>query len=235
MSSRPFSDEEYAAIISRLAAESRLRDRLLVTLGCATGFRITELLSLTVGQVRDGQDVAREVTVARRHLKGGRGAYCRAVRGRRVPLAEPARAAIRDFLTTLGLNPPPERHLFTTSAAETARSTARRRTASWSASRRPAASTRRGSPLTPSEKPSWRGSGAPPDATSSRRSVLSDTRARSPPPGTWRPTSMNSTTWSAASPRKQRLPPARRRDVAGISLHGPGLRASAGAAPYPPR
>ena len=115
MSSRPFSDEEYAASISRLAAESRLRDRLLVTLGCATGFRITELLSLTVGQVRDGQDVAREVTVARRHLKGGRGAYCRAVRGRRVPLAEPARAAIRDFLTTLGLNPPPERHLFTTS------------------------------------------------------------------------------------------------------------------------
>jgi integrase len=115
MSSRPLSEDEYAAIVSRLAADGRRRDRLLVVLGCATGFRITELLSLTVGQVWNGHDVAREVTVARRHLKGGRSAHCRAVHARRVPLAEPARAAIRDFLATLGPNPPPERHLFTTS------------------------------------------------------------------------------------------------------------------------
>jgi integrase/recombinase XerD len=59
--------------------------------------------------------VAREVTVARRNLKGGKGAHCRAVRGRRVPLSEPARAAIQEYLAAQGPNPPPERHLFTTS------------------------------------------------------------------------------------------------------------------------
>ena len=115
MSSRPFSEDEYAAIIARLAAEGRLRDKLMVTLGCATGFRITELLSLTIGQVWDKDGAAREVTVARRNLKGGKGAHCRAVRGRRVPLSEPARAAIQEYLGALGANPPLDRPLFATS------------------------------------------------------------------------------------------------------------------------
>jgi hypothetical protein len=70
---------------------------------------------LTIGQVWDGQDVACEVTVARRHLKDGRGAYCQMVQARRVPLAEPAYSVIRDFLPTLGSNPPHGCDLFTTS------------------------------------------------------------------------------------------------------------------------
>lgn len=100
MSARPLTDQEYATIVAHLAATGRTRDRLLLILGCATGFRIRELTSLTCGQVWDAAvgDVAREVIIARRNLKGGRGLWQRSVRGRRVPLGEPVRDAIREFL-----------------------------------------------------------------------------------------------------------------------------------------
>jgi integrase len=57
---------------------------------------------LTVGQVWDGADIVREITIARRDLKGGKGAYRRAVRSRRVPLSEAVRSAIRDHLAAVG-------------------------------------------------------------------------------------------------------------------------------------
>jgi len=101
MSARPFTDPEYLLLSQHFAA-LRTRDRLLLVLGCATGYRIQELLSLTVGQVWDGDDVVKEVTLARRDLKGGRGAYKRAVKGRRVPLSEAVRGAVRDHLTAIG-------------------------------------------------------------------------------------------------------------------------------------
>ncbi len=102
MSARPFTEPEYLLLSQHFAAARRTRDRLLLVLGCATGYRIQELLSLTVGQVWDGADVVKEITVARRDLKGGRGAYKRAVKGRRVPLSEAVRGAVRDHLTAIG-------------------------------------------------------------------------------------------------------------------------------------
>ena len=85
-----------------------------MVLGCVTGFRIQELLSITVSQVWDGFDVVREVAVSRRDLKGGRGLYRRSVRSRRVPLAEPVREAIRQSLGTVDTDNP-NRGLFATS------------------------------------------------------------------------------------------------------------------------
>jgi integrase len=73
MSARPFTEPEYLTLSQHFASAHRTRDRLLLILGCATGYRIQELLSLTVGQVWDGADVVREITVARKDLKGGRG------------------------------------------------------------------------------------------------------------------------------------------------------------------
>lgn len=89
------------AVADAAAEAGRTRDRLLLVVGCATGFRIRELCSLTYGQVWDASARVgvREVSIARRNLKGGRGLWQRLVRGRRVPLSEPVRSAIRDYLT----------------------------------------------------------------------------------------------------------------------------------------
>jgi integrase len=104
MSARPFTESEYSTILAHLAACGRTRDRLLILVGCATGFRIRELTSLTWAQVHDPAtgDIVREVTVARRDLKGGRGLWRRSVRGRRVPLSETVRTALRDYRAELG-------------------------------------------------------------------------------------------------------------------------------------
>lgn len=64
-----------------------------------------------------GTEVTHEVTVARRNLKGGKGAYLRSVRGRRVPLAEPVREAIREHPARIGTDNP-DRALFSTTQAQ---------------------------------------------------------------------------------------------------------------------
>ena len=99
--SRPFSEDEYALLSRHFRDSNNTRDRLLLVLGCGTGFRVHELLSLTRAQVWDGADVTREVTVERRDLKGGRGARRRSIRSRRMPLSEPVRAAIREHLASI--------------------------------------------------------------------------------------------------------------------------------------
>ncbi len=90
MSARPLSEFEYNKMVEFLATAGRHRDRLLLVLGCATGYRITELLSLKWEQLWDGTAARSEVQVARRNLKGGQGQRCRSVRSRRVPLNERA-------------------------------------------------------------------------------------------------------------------------------------------------
>jgi site-specific recombinase XerD len=86
---------------------------MLLTAGTNVGYRITELLTWTVGRVltREGE-VAREVTVTRALLKGGSGVHKRSVRCRRVVLNERARGAIRDYLSSLGCVPPYDEFLF---------------------------------------------------------------------------------------------------------------------------
>jgi len=86
---------------------------MLLIAGTNVGYRITELLTWTVGQVltREGE-VAREVTVTRALLKGGSGVHKRSVRCRRVVLNERARGAIRDYLISLGRVPSHDEFLF---------------------------------------------------------------------------------------------------------------------------
>jgi len=75
MSARPFTEHEYSILTTHLGTEGRLRDRLIIVLSCASGFRIKELLSLTIGQVCDPAtlEVVREVTIARRNMRVGEG------------------------------------------------------------------------------------------------------------------------------------------------------------------
>ena len=86
----------------------RKRDKALFILGSKSGFRITELLSLTVGDVlRNGQIVS-YVTVRRANMKKKK-------EGRTVPLHPEARRALHEWLTELGNGsgtPPPSTYLF---------------------------------------------------------------------------------------------------------------------------
>ncbi len=86
---------------------------MLLIVGTQVGYRITELLTWTVGQVLcPTGDIVREVTVARADLKGGKGGHKRSVRSRRVVLNERARGAIRDYLASLDEVPTPDQFLF---------------------------------------------------------------------------------------------------------------------------
>jgi len=113
MSARPFTDAEYSALLTYFRSKRQTRNATLLVVGCACGYRIQELLSITVSQVWNGSEVARELSIARRNLKGGKGHHKRAVRARRVPLAEPVRAAIAEQLKEIG-TANPNRFLFST-------------------------------------------------------------------------------------------------------------------------
>lgn len=114
MTTRALRPGELALIEAALARRGRYRDRLFVILCVATGFRVSELLTLRVGQLvtPEGQ-IAREVSVARRDLKNGRSVvHAKGVRSRRVPLCERARAAIGDWLASLRIHPTAETYVF---------------------------------------------------------------------------------------------------------------------------
>lgn len=88
-------EERVRAVLPTVAP----RDRLLIELGWETGLRISELLSLKVGQVLlDGHPVS-VLRVRRASLKNGRGVRARSVPGRVIPLNDRARAAIGECLT----------------------------------------------------------------------------------------------------------------------------------------
>jgi integrase len=80
-----------------------LRDQALIVLGLNTGFRIHELLSLTVGQVWERGVVRPSVTVTRARLKGGRSVYRRSIHSRSVPLNDRAKTYLNAYLSERAL------------------------------------------------------------------------------------------------------------------------------------
>lgn len=87
---RPIDEGRVGEVLAALKSN---RDKALLVLGIATGFRASELLSLKVGAVLtpDGE-IASRVYVARRSMKGKR-------EGREVPVREDARAALKAYLS----------------------------------------------------------------------------------------------------------------------------------------
>jgi len=82
------------------------RDRLLCVLGFQTGLRISELLGLRVGDVRQNGAPVRILRVTMNQLKGGKGERARSVYGRTIPLNAAARAALLDHF---GTRPSPDK------------------------------------------------------------------------------------------------------------------------------
>ena len=103
-----FSHSQETALRSALA-QSSARDRLLVLMGLHLGFRISEQLSVTVGQVWDGVKVRPSLQVVRAKMKGGAGMHRRNVTSRTVPIHPLVAAAIREYLAQRAKSGPPLR------------------------------------------------------------------------------------------------------------------------------
>jgi site-specific recombinase XerD len=91
---RPLTDAEVATISRSFGGTFGKRNKALFVVGYRTGFRISELLSLTVGDVQQHGKIVDHVTVQRRRMKGK-------VEGRTVPLHPQAQAALSMWLEVL--------------------------------------------------------------------------------------------------------------------------------------
>ena len=114
---RPLLPEEE---IKLLAALNRRRDQVLFLFGRLTGFRITELLSIRVGDVWSPAGILPEITLSRIRLKGGQGPQRRRVRSRTVPSNPQLRAALQTYLGERfeRAEPAPDAFLFVSRSGE---------------------------------------------------------------------------------------------------------------------
>jgi integrase len=104
---RPLTEAEVTLVRQSFGGRYAQRDRALFLLGVKSGFRISELLSLQVGDVWRGAQVNARVTVRRRHMK-------RQLEGRTVLLHPEARVALAAWLAALqAVGPcPPTTYVF---------------------------------------------------------------------------------------------------------------------------
>lgn len=91
---RPLTDDEAAAVLTRMAGRFANRDRALFILGTKSGFRISELLSLRIGDVIQAGKVVDRVSVRRAAMK-------KKIEGRTVLLHPDAKAALKSWLDEL--------------------------------------------------------------------------------------------------------------------------------------
>jgi integrase len=94
MASRPLTDEEVKQVLSHLHTA---RNRGLVVLALKTGYRISELLSLTIQQVTQYGQIKDSITVERKSMKGKN-------RSRTVALHQDAKTALEQ-MGVLQMNP----------------------------------------------------------------------------------------------------------------------------------
>ena len=92
---RPLTDEEVYDVARSFWGEHARRDTALFLLGVKSGFRISELLSLRVRDVRQAGRLVDRVTIERRHMK-------KKLEGRTVLLHPEAKAALAAWLDELG-------------------------------------------------------------------------------------------------------------------------------------
>jgi integrase/recombinase XerD len=93
---RPLSPEEEEAVLKVLPGFP-LRDQCLVTVLSNCGFRITETLSMRLGDVWENGSMRPRIRVQRARMKGGRGPLRRSVAGRSVALNGTVVSALREY------------------------------------------------------------------------------------------------------------------------------------------
>jgi integrase len=95
---RPLTDEEVKNISQSFGGTFGKRNKALFVVGHRTGFRISELLRLTVSDCMAHGKILDQISVQRRHMKGGKAGK---TSGRTVPLHPEARAALSVWLEVL--------------------------------------------------------------------------------------------------------------------------------------
>ena len=91
---RPLTDAEVSMIENSFSGTFANRDKAMFVLGVRTGFRLSELLSLTIGDVQQDGKIVDRVTVSKRNPKGRR-------EGRTIILHPSAREALAVWLQEL--------------------------------------------------------------------------------------------------------------------------------------
>src|ERR1700689_5363425 len=89
---RPLTDDEIRRCIDSFDGHKyQLRNKALFILGLNTGFRISELLSLTIGDVRPFKVITDYLTVERKNMK-------KKTQGRTVILNDMCKTYLKDYL-----------------------------------------------------------------------------------------------------------------------------------------
>ena len=92
---RPLSDEEYDLILQAFEGKYVLRDQALFELGIRTGFRISEILAVKVGDVFRNGRMLSTLTVKKSWMKGGKS-------DRTMPLHPSASKRLHDWIVAAG-------------------------------------------------------------------------------------------------------------------------------------
>jgi site-specific recombinase XerD len=95
---RPLTRREFAQVVQGLTGHFALRDTALIVLGERTGFRVSELLSLHVGDVWQAGRLVEWLDVPKRVVK-------RQTQGRSIPLHPQAKRALNAWLQVYGHAP----------------------------------------------------------------------------------------------------------------------------------
>lgn len=88
---RPLSDEEIALVLESFTGAYAIRNKCLFVFGICSGYRISEILAVRVGDVEQHGKIVDFVTVEAKNMKGKR-------RGRTVALHRDAKQAIAALL-----------------------------------------------------------------------------------------------------------------------------------------
>jgi integrase len=91
---RPLTDEEVEEIVQSFTGEYSKRNKAMFILGVKSGFRISEILSLTIGDVVAKGSIIDTVHVKRCHMK-------KKTEGRTIPLNPAAKAALYEWIKQL--------------------------------------------------------------------------------------------------------------------------------------
>jgi integrase len=96
--SQPLTDAEVAQVAKSFSGVYAKRNKAMFLVGHRTGFRISELLSIRVGDVWQHGKSTDQLTVQRRHMKGGKAGK---TSSRTVRLHPEAKAALSVWLEVL--------------------------------------------------------------------------------------------------------------------------------------
>ena len=102
---RPLSEAEVVATLAAFSGRFAVRNKCLFTLGCKTGFRIAEILSIRVKDVVQNDGIVDRILVSAKHMKGKE-------RSRTVLLHPDVKIAISAWITDLHRMRPPNPDCF---------------------------------------------------------------------------------------------------------------------------